>query len=88
MTFSNISAVATYPGTSISVGGGSLTHVKFPSDTVAWIMFPFNVEYQLSSDPNLTVLKDLASKCSGNGDLTVNYDLTVRLLLALRYGHH
>lgn len=85
-TFNNISAVATYPGTSVSVGGGHMSNVKFPSHTTAYIQFPFSVQYQVSNDPSLTILKDLATKCGTSGstsDITVNYDLTVRSVFFL-----
>lgn len=84
VTFSNLSAVATYPGTNISVGGGFMTNVKFPSDTTVYLPFPFNVTYVLSNDPSLVVLKDLATKCGVSGgatsDITVDYELTVSRL--------
>jgi len=78
-TFNNISAVATYPGTSVSVGGGHMANVKFPSHTTAYIQFPFSVQYQVSNDPGLTILKDLATKCGATSDITVNYDLTLKI---------
>lgn len=58
-----------------------MANVKFPSHTTAYIQFPFSVEYQVSSDPSLTVLKDLATKCGVSGgstsNIVVDYDLTV-----------
>ncbi|KAF8321636.1 hypothetical protein DL93DRAFT_2051709 [Clavulina sp. PMI_390] len=79
VTFKEISAAATYPSTSVSVGGGAIDNIKFPSSTTAYISFPFTITYTVSSDPNLAVLKDLATKCTASQDLTVNYLLTVSL---------
>lgn len=81
-TFSNISATATYPGTSMSVGGGHQTNVKFPADTTAFLQFPFTVTYSVSDDTDLVVLKDLANKCGVTGsssNIVVDYVLKVRL---------
>jgi hypothetical protein len=43
--------------------------------------FPFTMEYSTSSDPDLTVLKSIASKCGIGGgatsDITVDYVLSV-----------
>ena len=81
-TFDNISAVAMYPvGNTSSMGGGSLSHVKFSSHATTTILFPFTINYQISQDPSLVIAKDIASKCGFDGstpqDIVVNYVLTV-----------
>jgi len=83
-TFENISALATYPvGNISSMGGGSLSNVKFPSHAITPILFPFVINYQLSQDPSLVVAKDIASKCGFDGstpqNIVVNYVLTLRI---------
>lgn len=65
----------------MKIGGGSLANVKFPSDETAFIQFPFTINYSLAEDTGLVVIKDLATKCAGSSDLTVDYDLTVRPFL-------
>jgi len=84
VTFDNISAVATYPvGNTSSMGGGSLSHVKFPSHATTAILFPFTINYEISQDPSLVIAKDITSKCGFDGstpqDIVVNYVLTLKL---------
>lgn len=51
------------------------------------IRFPFQADYTTTYDPDLTVLKDIASKCgflttgatSSVGDIKVNYKLKLSL---------
>ncbi|KAF8310051.1 uncharacterized protein EI90DRAFT_2877939, partial [Cantharellus anzutake] len=83
-TFQNISAVATYPvGNISSIGGGSLSNVKFASHAITPILFPFIITYETSLDPTLVVAKDIASKCGFDGstpqNIVVDYVLTLRI---------
>jgi len=84
-TFSNISAIATYPlGNSTNIGGGSLSNVNFAShSTDQVVLFPFTVQYTESEDPGFKIAEDIAAKCgfpNGTpGDITVNYVLTLKI---------
>jgi len=86
LTFQRITAVATYPiGNSSSLGGGTLSNVKFPSHSNTSIAFPFVLNYQTSSDPSLVIASDIANKCGVTGgttsDITVNYALTLKIAI-------
>jgi len=79
-----MSAVATYPvGNTSSMGGGSLSHVKFSSHATTSILFPFVINYEISQDPSLAIAKDIASKCGFDGstpqNIVVDYVLTLKL---------
>jgi len=83
-TFENISAVATYPiSNTSSIGGGSLSNVKFSSHTNTQLLFPFVLDYQTSDDPSLAIAKDIATKCgvlgSTTSDIKVNYVLKLKI---------
>ncbi|BGP22877.1 hypothetical protein JCM10295v2_001768 [Rhodotorula toruloides] len=76
--FNSIDATAYYPTKPTSaIGGGSLTNVLIKKNSNSTVHFPFSINYTTSYDPNLSVLKDIATKCGFLGgqksQLTVNY---------------
>lgn len=80
--FTAIRAIAFYPGHDTSIGGGNKTNVHIEKDANTTINFPFSVVYDPSTDPGLTILSDIASKCgilpgSQKQKLTINYLLTL-----------
>ncbi|TRM62620.1 hypothetical protein BD626DRAFT_51951 [Schizophyllum amplum] len=81
VSLSDVTADLKYPidGDDKDVGGGSLDNVDFPSHTTKDIKFPFSIDYQLTDDPDYSVLMDLVSKCglsgSSSGEITVDYKI-------------
>jgi hypothetical protein len=73
-----ISAQIFYPINNTRIGNGTISNTHLPSNSNRNFTFPFNIIYTLDIDPDKAIIKDLVSKCLGNGgDLTVRYDLTV-----------
>ncbi|GAA6006391.1 hypothetical protein JCM11491_004938 [Sporobolomyces phaffii] len=83
--FDQISATAFYPTKpNVAIGGGTLRDVKIPKNSNSTIHFPFSINYTTSYDSDLSVLKDIATKCGflGNGgqtDLKVNYKVETKV---------
>ncbi|KAG0044017.1 hypothetical protein BGZ83_010741 [Gryganskiella cystojenkinii] len=81
--FESIVATAYYPGFAPSIGGGTLTHVDFPSHSTQHIVFPISASYHRADDPGLTVVNDVLLKCGKTGaapvGLTLNYDLKLTI---------
>ncbi|KAG8900493.1 hypothetical protein FRB99_006021 [Tulasnella sp. 403] len=87
-TFSSITAKAFYPPLTSQLGGGQLWNVKFPANSNTQFLFPFNITYSTSLDPNNILIKDLVDKCgikpgSAKQQLTVKYDLTLALRIVV-----
>lgn len=83
--FDKISATAYYPTKpDDAIGGGTLNDVKIPKNSNSTIHFPFSINYTTSYDSDLSVLKDIATKCgflgnSGSSDLKVNYKVETKV---------
>ncbi|GAA5930806.1 hypothetical protein JCM1841_000191 [Sporobolomyces salmonicolor] len=82
--FDRIDATAYYPTKpNTAVGGGSLSNVDIKKYSNTTIHFPFAINYTTSYDSDLSVLKDIATKCGflGNSpsDLTVNYKVQTKV---------
>ncbi|KAL5511141.1 hypothetical protein ACEPAH_4356 [Sanghuangporus vaninii] len=78
--FKRIKANLTYPLNDMDLGGGEKDGITFKSDTQTTFNFPFTLTYNLQSDSNQVVLKDLLSKCGFTGtkqDITVDYKITL-----------
>ncbi|GAA5868279.1 hypothetical protein JCM1840_005623 [Sporobolomyces johnsonii] len=85
--FDQIDATAYYPTKpDTAVGGGSLSNVDIKKYSNTTIHFPFAINYTTAYDPDLSVLKDIATKCgflgNSSSDLTVNYKVqtTVKVI--------
>ncbi|KAJ9097210.1 hypothetical protein QFC21_004879 [Naganishia friedmannii] len=74
-------------------GGGSLSDVKFPANTLTNVTFPFALQYTSAMDPDGTVLQDIVyltdfsrlapeAKCTNKQQIKINYDLTLKLQIA------
>ncbi|OCB89809.1 hypothetical protein A7U60_g2990 [Sanghuangporus baumii] len=86
--FKKIKANLTYPLNDMDLGGGEKDGITFKSHTQTTFNFPFTLTYDLESDSNQVVLKDLLSKCGFTGtkeDITVDYKITVRRLFLLGF---
>ncbi|KAL5532647.1 hypothetical protein ACEPAF_4421 [Sanghuangporus sanghuang] len=78
--FKKIKANLTYPLNDMDLGGGEKDGITFKSHTQTTFNFPFTLTYDLESDSNQVVLKDLLSKCGFTGtkeDITVDYKITL-----------
>jgi hypothetical protein len=51
--------------------------VNLPAHSTTTFTFPFTITYTQSIDPSSAIITDIAEKCLGQTDLTVNYQLTV-----------
>ncbi|GAA5900354.1 uncharacterized protein JCM6883_002819 [Sporobolomyces salmoneus] len=85
-SFDKISATAYYPTKpDDAIGGGTLDDVEIPKNSNSTIHFPFSINYTTSYDSDLSVLKDIATKCgflggsSGKEDLKVNYKVETKV---------
>lgn len=88
-SFSSIEATITYPlnGNNVNVGGGTADDVTFKSHSQRNFTFPFSFVYDKTADPNETLINDLVNKCgfidpSTKTDLTINYELNLKLKIA------
>ncbi|GAA5978865.1 hypothetical protein JCM11641_003594 [Rhodosporidiobolus odoratus] len=82
--FDKISATAYYPTKpTTAFGGGSLNNVNIKKNSNSTVHFPFGVNYTTSYDSDLSVLKDIATKCGFLGStatqLTVNYKVKTKV---------
>ncbi|BGP13929.1 hypothetical protein JCM10213_002573 [Rhodosporidiobolus nylandii] len=82
--FDKIDATAYYPlKPSTSFGGGSMENVNIKKNSNTTLHFPFAVNYTTSYDSDLSVLKDIATKCGFLGgsksQLTVNYKVKTKV---------
>lgn len=64
------------------LGGGTLENIVFPANSDTTFLFPFNIKYTTTIDPDKILTSDLVEKCgikpgSTKRPLTVKYDLTV-----------
>ncbi|KAL5489807.1 hypothetical protein ACEPAI_4639 [Sanghuangporus weigelae] len=78
--FKRIKADLTYPLNDMDLGGGEKDGISFKSHTQTTFNFPFTLTYNLQSDSNQVVLRDLLSKCGFTGtkqDITVDYKITL-----------
>ncbi|KAL5529714.1 hypothetical protein ACEPAG_5699 [Sanghuangporus baumii] len=78
--FKRIKADLKYPLNSMDLGGGEKDGITFKSHTQTTFNFPFTLTYNLQSDSNQVVLRDLLSKCGFTGtkqDITVDYEITL-----------
>jgi len=80
--FTDIRAIAFYPGHDASIGGGNKTNVHIEKQANTTINFPFSIVYDPTTDPGFTILLDIASKCgltpgSQKQKITINYLLTL-----------
>lgn len=88
--FDTISADAFYStAPTIPFGGGSLSNVDIPKNSRTTIRFPFAVNYTTALDPNLAVLRDIATRCGFIGgtitQLRINYTIKLALkVVAIR----
>ncbi|KAJ3862216.1 hypothetical protein EV359DRAFT_83545 [Lentinula novae-zelandiae] len=75
----------TYPldGNDTAIGNGSTSDITFHSHSNTSFTFPFEIDYQFSTDPNYAILLDMASKCGilggSQSDLTIDYSIKVYL---------
>ncbi|KAF8831188.1 hypothetical protein HHX47_DHR1000104 [Lentinula edodes] len=75
----------TYPldGNDTAIGNGSTSDITFHSHSNTSFTFPFEIDYQFSTDPNYAILLDMASKCGilggSQSDLTIDYSIKVDL---------
>lgn len=77
----------TYPINNTQIGGGAENNIVFKSNSLTTFTFPLDFVYSQSSDPNGTILTDLATKCgflpgSQKQQLSVGYTLKVRFFTA------
>ncbi|GAA6026994.1 hypothetical protein JCM8097_006024 [Rhodosporidiobolus ruineniae] len=82
--FDKIDATAYYPTKpNTAFGGGSLTNVEIKKNSNSTVHFPFSVNYTTSYDSDLSVIKDIATKCgflgSSASQLTVNYKVKTKV---------
>ncbi|GAA5888040.1 hypothetical protein JCM6882_000259 [Rhodosporidiobolus microsporus] len=82
--FDRISATAYYPTKPNSqFGGGAMNNVDIKKNSNTTLHFPFSVNYTTSYDSDLSVLKDIATKCgflgSTKSQLTVNYKVKTKV---------
>ncbi|KAF9903170.1 hypothetical protein EC991_004116 [Linnemannia zychae] len=82
-TFESITATAYYPKYAPSIGGGSLSNVKFPSHQTVLLHFPISASYQSSQDQGFTVVSDILTRCGVRGgtatNIAINYDLKLTM---------
>ncbi|KAG8889939.1 hypothetical protein FRB98_001985 [Tulasnella sp. 332] len=81
-TLKRINVKAFYPPLTDQVGGGALYDIKFPSNSDTSFLFPFNITYSSTIDPNKILITDLVNKCgiktgSTKEPLTINYDISL-----------
>ncbi|KAJ3796939.1 hypothetical protein GGU11DRAFT_828263 [Lentinula aff. detonsa] len=75
----------TYPldGNDTAIGNGSTSDITFHSHSNTTFTFPFEINYQFSTDPNYAILLDMASKCGilggSQSDITIDYNIKVDL---------
>ena len=67
----------TYPIDNYPVGGGVQRNIDIKSNTQTNFTFPFSLDYNITDPSGTAVLQDVVTKCNGNQDLTVKYDLKV-----------
>ncbi|GAA5862251.1 hypothetical protein JCM8547_007783 [Rhodosporidiobolus lusitaniae] len=82
--FDKIDATAYYPlKPDTAFGGGSMSNVDIKKNSNSTVHFPFSVNYTTSYDSDLSVLKDIATKCgflgSSSSQLTVNYKVKTKV---------
>ncbi|GAA5841560.1 hypothetical protein JCM11251_001260 [Rhodosporidiobolus azoricus] len=82
--FDRISATAYYPTKPNSqFGGGTMNNVEIKKNSNSTLHFPFTVNYTTSYDSDLSVLRDIATKCgflgSTKSQLTVNYKVKTKV---------
>ena len=75
-------AQAFYPPLTAQLGGGALYNIDFPSNSETQFLFPLNITYSMSIDPQNILVSDLVTKCgikagSTKAPLTIKYDLKV-----------
>jgi len=79
----------TYPlkGNDTAIGNGTKSDVTFHSHSNTSFTFPFDVNYQFSTDPTYAILLDMANKCGVTGgsqsDLKIDYKVTVDIKILL-----
>ncbi|KAJ3744800.1 hypothetical protein DFH05DRAFT_1397748 [Lentinula detonsa] len=79
----------TYPldGNNTAIGNGSTSDITFHSHSNTTFTFPFEINYQFSTDPNYAILLDMASKCGilggSQSDITIDYSIKVDLKVIL-----
>jgi len=83
-SFKSIIAEAFYPPLTAQLGGGSLYDINFPANSDTQFLFPINVTYSMSIDPQNILVTDLVTKCgikagSTKSPLTIKYDLKLAL---------
>ncbi|KAF9133043.1 hypothetical protein BGW39_010733 [Mortierella sp. 14UC] len=82
-TFESITATAFYPNFAPSIGGGSLSNVKFPSHQTVTLNFPLGASYDRTQDQGFTVISDILTRCGVRGgdktNIAINYDLKLTM---------
>jgi hypothetical protein len=73
----HVTANIIYPINNTHIGNGTLNNVNLPAHSTTTFTFPFTITYTQSIDPSSAIITDIAEKCLGQTDLTVNYQLTV-----------
>ncbi|THH27249.1 hypothetical protein EUX98_g6936 [Antrodiella citrinella] len=80
--FTDIKADVFYPINNTLLGGGEVKNLEIKSNSATNFSLPFQLNYTLAEDPNLSILEDLASRCgfvsgSTTSQISVNYKITV-----------
>ncbi|KAI0082661.1 hypothetical protein K474DRAFT_1681087 [Panus rudis PR-1116 ss-1] len=76
--FDDITADIIYPINNTHIGGGTLKDLTIHSNQLTRIEFPFSINYTSSIDPDMKIMTDLLSRCSGSGaDITVKYKIAL-----------
>ncbi|KAG0271391.1 hypothetical protein BGZ95_000801 [Linnemannia exigua] len=82
-TFESITATAFYPNYAPTIGGGSLSNVRFPSHQTVTLHFPINASYDRTQDQGFTVISDILTRCGVRGgdktNIAINYDLKLTM---------
>lgn len=83
-SFKSITAKAFFPPLTSQLGGGELSNINFPANSDTNFLFPFNITYSMSEDPNNILVTALVDKCgikpgTSVQQLTIQYDLTLSL---------
>jgi hypothetical protein len=69
------------------IGNGTISDITFDSHSNTNFTFPFDIVYEFSTDPDHTILVDMANKCGllggSESDLTIDYTIKIDLKILL-----
>ncbi|KDQ17998.1 hypothetical protein BOTBODRAFT_185399 [Botryobasidium botryosum FD-172 SS1] len=83
-SFQSITAAAFYPLVpNTQIGGGAVDNIVFKSHSNTNFLFPFQIDYSTSKDPQGVIIKDIVQRCGLTGGakspVPVKYSLQVKL---------